>query len=455
MAAGLGEIWEEMEFWPNLIVRYVDPDGSLGVRKYHASKEDPTRPVTVYEWYQAALDLLPNLRRAAQTNPKYKNTKYPNYYMMRDMGTWLEEDNVYHVHEKPMKKKDGTPYSEDEIEVDEFGTVWTEDKEFGKKSVGVIVDGKAKKGFKTLSRKIEIYSQWLTKWKWPEYALPFYPRNKEERKKYIHLVTQVHHDYIDPNKNELALNTIYRLVYMIHTRSSNSKHLMEMSQNHNPIWIYTEDAKRMGIKRGDKVKVRIVDTVSGLESGYFVAVAVPTEATRPGVAACSHHAGRWTLKNAVEIPGYKHKLPVMTIGAPTYEMTMDGKVGTMKPKKGIDAKTKDLKDSWQFKEFNKDLDNIWWDGLSGSWQNAVAPAHPDPVAGNHAWHQKIIIEKAGPEDKIGDIWVNYENNFKTYKAWRDKLTRPLDHTDTLRRPTHIKRSGSKVSLKGYTVSLKP
>jgi len=36
---------------------------------------------------------------------------------------------------------------------------------------------------------------------------------------------------------------------------------------------------------------------------------------------------------------------------------------------------------------NRDLDNIWWDGLSGAWQNAVTPSHPDPIAGNHAWHQ--------------------------------------------------------------------
>jgi len=31
--------------------------------------------------------------------------------------------------------------------------------------------------------------------------------------------------------------------------------------------------------------VRVVDTLTGLESGYFVAMAVPTEATMPGVVA--------------------------------------------------------------------------------------------------------------------------------------------------------------------------
>lgn len=286
-----------------------------------------------------------------------------------------------------------------------------------------------------------------------EYALPIYPTTKEGREKMTHVVSQVHHDFM-VNENDFALNTIFRLPYNIHTRSVNSKHLMEISQNHNPIWINTVDANRLGIKRGDKIKVTISDTVSGLESGYFIAMAVPTEGTMPGVLACSHHAGRWKLKNAVEIPGFEHKLGIMGVGAPLYEMTMDGKVGTLKPKAGIDENMNANKGSWQFKEFNKDLDNIWWDGLSGSWQNAVAPSHPDPIAGNHAWHQKVSIELAGRDEEIGDIWVNYENNMKVYQAWRDKLTRPLDSSSTLRRPKHIKRSGMPATDDAYAVSIK-
>jgi len=459
MAAGLGEIWEEVEFWANIMVHHVDPDGSLGVRKYWASKEDPTRAVTIPEWYQAAFDKLPNLRKVAKM--KYPDSKYPNYEMMRDMGTWLEEDHIYKPQERPLKKVDGKyiahghEYDESEVEIDEFGTIKVEDHVFGgMKKIGVVVEDEAKQGFHTLSGKLEFFSKWFAQWKWPEYAVPFYPRNAEERKKYVHLVSQVHHDFINPDKNEFALNTVFRLPYNIHTRSVNSKHLMEISQNHNPVWISTVDAERLGIKRGDAIKVTIEDTVSGLESGYFIAMAVPTEGTMPGVLACSHHAGRWKLKNAVEIPGFEHKLGVMGLGAPLYDMTMDGKIGTLKPKQGLDKGMQARRDTWQFKEYNKDLDNIWWDGLSGSWQNAVAASHPDPIAGNHAWHQKVRIEKAAKGDKIGDIYVNYDNNMKVYQAWRDELTRPLNANDTLRRPVHIKRPAVPLSLKAYTVHLK-
>ncbi len=460
MAAGLGEIWEEVEFWANIMVHYVDPDGSLGVRDYWASKEDPTRAVTIAEWYQAAFDNLPNLKRAASSNPKYKDSKYPNYEMMRDMGTWLEEDNIYRPQEKEVKKVGdvyhvhGHEYPASEVEKDEYGALLVEDHVYGgKKAIGLEVDGKVVQGFHTLSKKAEYFSQWFADWKWPEYAIPIYPKTKEERKKMVHVVTQVHHDFME-KENEFALNTVFRLPYNIHTRSVNSKHLMEISQNHNPVWINTEDAKRLNIKQGDAIKVTITDTVSGLESGYFIAMAVPTEATMPGVLANSHHAGRWKLKNAVEIPGFSHKLGVMGLGAPLYDMTMDGKIGTLRPTEGLDKGMMARQDTWQFKEYNKDLDNIWWDGLSGSWQNAVAPSHPDPIAGNHAWHQKVSIELAGPEDQIGDIYVNYENNMKVYQAWRDKLTRPLEAGDTLRRPPHIKRPAVPLSKKAYTVNIK-
>jgi len=451
---GLGEVWEESEFWPNLIMHHVDPDGSLGVGKYWASKKDPSRCVTVPEYFDQALSLLPKLKAAA--DKLYKGEEYPVYSYIRDHGAWTEKTDVYKPQEEELEF-DGTyyhahghKYAKDEVTKDEFGALWVDDGNF-KKSIGVDVDGKLHEGFHTLSKKLEFFSEWLAdEWKWPEYAIPIYPRNEAESEKMVHLVTQVHHKYMKGN-NEFALNTIYRLPYNIHTRSVNSKHLMEISQNHNPIWIYTKDAENLGIKRGDAVKVQIEDTLSGIQSGYFIAMAVPTEATRPGVLACSHHAGRWKLKNAVTIPGFDHKLGVMGLGSPEYTMTNDGKVATMKPKEGIHPYSKAA--IWQFKEYNRDLAYIWWDGLSGAWQNAVAPVHPDPIAGNHGWHQKVILTKASADEKIGDIYVNYENNYKVYKTWRDELTRPLNANDKLRRPYHIKRP-VKPSQKAYEFNIK-
>ncbi|MDD5405762.1 MAG: molybdopterin-dependent oxidoreductase [Sulfurovaceae bacterium] len=443
--AGLGEIWEEIEFWANIMVYHVDPDGSLGVKQHWASKEDPSRPVTIPEWYQAVFDNVHHLKEAASTNPKYANSKYPNYEMMRDMGTWLEQDNIFCPHKKELESKDGiiesmhVKFDANTISVEPNGVVKAKLADGDDvKPIGLKMGDKIVQGLNTSSGKFEFFSKWMTEWKWPEYAIPVYPTTKAQREKMVHIVSQIHHDHM-VNDNDFALNPIFRYAYNVHTRSVNSKHLMEISQNHNPIWIATKDAERLGIKRGDAIKVTITDTVSGLESGYFVAMAVPTEAILPGTLACSHHSGRWKLQNAIDIPGFKEKLGVMGVGVPLYDMTMDGKIGTLKPKQGIKEGMMERKDSWQFKEFNKDLDNIWWDGLSGAWQNAVAPAHPDPIACNHAWHQKVSIEPAGAGQKIGDIYVNYDNNFKVYQAWRDTLARPLDSKDTTRRPKQLKR----------------
>ncbi len=493
--AGLGEVWEENEFWFDMCVNYIDPDGSLGVKKMWESKRHPGKPVTIAEWYDAAFgDNLPNLKRTATADPRYKNSEFPVYEYMRDYGAWMEENHIYSAQEREMKDdgrhyiSHGHKYLKEHVTIDARTGVVKADVHGTIKPIGIEIEGKKMEGFATLDKKLDFFCEWLADdWKWPEYAIPFYPRNEQEKREMVHIVSHVNHMYMK-GKNEFALNTVFRLPYNIHTRSANSKHLMEISQNHDPIWIATGDAQRLGFKRGDAVRVRIVDTVSGLESGYFVAMAVPTEGILPGTLACSHHGGRWKLKNSVSIPNgvsdgkvaastaprdmtnkafmseapnnagttagqitiedYDGSSGINSFGVPLAELQMDGKEGKLKYVDGIQPFH-----SKRFAAYNRDSDNIWWDGLSGSWQNAVAPTHPDPISGMHCWHQKVILEPAQKGDKIGDLHVNYDNNFKTYQAWRDVLTRPLDANDTLRRPQHIKRPWVPLSDKSYAVRI--
>jgi len=72
----------------------------------------------------------------------------------------------------------------------------------------------------------------------------------------------------------------------------------------------------------------------------------------------------------------------------------------------------------------------------------------------HCWHHKVILEPAQPGDKIGDIFVNYDNNFKVYQAWRDQLSRGLDSNSTIRRPRHIKRPWVSLDPSAYDVTIK-
>lgn len=494
--AGLGEVWEENEFWFELVHSYVDPDGSLNIRPMWESKRHPGKPVTIAEWYDAAFgDNLPRLYETVMNDEHYAKEEFPVYSYMRDHGVWLEEDKIYSVQERELKIEDGKvesyehKYDAATMSVDGNGIVSVVDEKGNSKKIGIVMDGKKVQGYTTPTRKLDVYTQWVAKeWKWPEYAMAIYPRNDKEKEEMVHILSHVNHFYMKED-NSFALNTVFRLPYNIHTRSANSKHLMEISQNHDPIWISTKDAQRLGFKRGDAIRVKIVDTVSGLESGHFVAMAVPTEGVLPGTLACSHHGGRWKLTNHVTIPNgvsdgkvapntaprdlsnkeflkespanvgkeggqikiedYSGTAGINSFGVPVAEIQMDGKEGKLKYVEGI----KGFK-AERFPEYNRDSENVWWDGLSGSWQNAVAAAHPDPVSGMHCWHHKVLLEPAQAGDKIGDIYVNYENNFKVYQAWRDKLSRGLDANSKLRRPKHIFRPWVKLDPSAYDVNIK-
>src|SRR5262249_37332673 len=141
--------------------------------------------------------------------------------------------------------------------------------------VGVMIDGVARFGFRTPSRKLEFYSPTLADFGWPELATPTYIRS------------HVHPDAVDRAANEFVLLSTYRLPTLIHTRSANAKWLVEISHS-NPTWIHTSDAARLGLATGDLIRVRT-------EIGYFVDKVWVTEGIRPGVIACSHHLGRWRL----------------------------------------------------------------------------------------------------------------------------------------------------------------
>lgn len=90
-----------------------------------------------------------------------------------------------------------------------------------------------------------------------------------------------------------------------------------------------------------------------------------------------------------------------------------------------------------FKSTDPDSARIFWsDG--GVHQNITHAVHPDPISGMHCWHQRVKIEKAGANDKYGDIYVDTEKSFQNYKEWLAK-TRPAPGPNGLRRPIWFKR----------------
>jgi anaerobic selenocysteine-containing dehydrogenase len=71
----------------------------------------------------------------------------------------------------------------------------------------------------------------------------------------------------------------------IHSRSANCKWLTEICHD-NPAKINTKTARRLGIKSGDKIKIKS-------EIGEITTTADVTEGVVPGIVAISHHLGHW------------------------------------------------------------------------------------------------------------------------------------------------------------------
>ena len=362
-AAGLGQIWEEDEFWIELSWR-IDPDGSLGIRKYFESPYRPGSKVRIEEIYRWIFEnSVPGLPEAAK-----KDGLTPLAYM-RKYGAFLVEDNVYRTYESPQDN-------------------------------GVVVDGVARVGFPTPSRKLEFFSKTLKDWKWPEHAVPGYIRS------------HVHWSHVDRAKGEMVLLPTFRLPTLIHTRSGNAKWLYEISHT-NPLWLHPEDAARFGVTTGELLK--IATTI-----GWFVDKVWVTEAIRPGVVACSHHLGRWRLAEAAGGERWSTALVDLTREAP-------GK-WRMRQLHGIEP----------FESADPDSARVWWED-AGVHQNLTFPVQPDPISGQHCWHQKVTVSRPGPDERYGDVFVDTDKSFEVYREWL-ALARPAPGPGNLRRPLWLPRA---------------
>jgi anaerobic selenocysteine-containing dehydrogenase len=383
--AGLGEIWEEDEFWIELSWR-VDPDGSLGVRKYFESPYRPGRKLTVEDFYRWIFEhSVPGLPEAAA-----KQGLTPLDYM-RKYGAFLIEEGVYRTHETRLEASD----LEGSV-IDPASNVITK----GGSAVGVEIEGDVYVGFPTPSRRLEFFSKTLKEWHWPEHAIPGY------------IKSHVHWETMDREKGEMLLLPTFRLPTLIHTRSGNAKWLYEISHR-NPLWIHPLDAEWLGVRTGELLKVHT-------EIGYFVDKAWVTEGIRPGVMACSHHLGRWRLRE--DMGGERWSTALVDLKSVGSGQWMMRQVHGIRP----------------FKSEDPDSERIWWED-GGVHQNLTFPVQPDAISGQHCWHQKVRVERPAAEDRYGDIFVDTNRAHEAYKRWL-AMTRPAPGPDNLRRPLWLPRA---------------
>jgi anaerobic selenocysteine-containing dehydrogenase len=387
--ANPGQVWEETEFWVDLSWE-VDPDGSLGVRQYFESPYRPGERITMDDYFgwmfEHNVPGLPEAASAEGLTPLQYMRKYGAFEIRR--GAQAEYDRPLSDNEMAHARVD-----------EETGIVYTTDPaspspnivpvpaavagELGR-PIGVMVDGQARFGFRTPSRKLEFFSSTLAEFGWPELALP------------EHILSHVHPSNINREANEFVLLSTYRVPTLIHTRSANAKWLVEISHS-NPTWMHTSDAARLGVKTGDLIRVET-------EIGYFVDKVWATEGIRPGVIACSHHLGRWRLAEGDGMNRISSAL-----------------VDLHESDNGH-WKLTQIKGVGPFKSTDPDTERIWWTD-AGVHQNLTFPVQPDPISGAHCWHVKVHISPAHPGDRYGDISVDTAKSHAAYQRWL-ALARP-------------------------------
>lgn len=381
--ANPGEVWEESEFWIALSWK-IDPDGSLRIRRHFEAPDRPGEKMTPDDYYGWIFEhSVPGLPEAAA-----REGLTPLAYM-RKYGVFTVEEQVYRTHERPL--------AAEELE----GTMRDEAREMVLKDgrpVGVLVDGVVRVGFNTPSRRLEFYSTTLAEWGWPEHAVPRY------------VPGHVYWRELRREEGEFDLLPNFRLPTLIHTRSA-VKWLYEISHS-NPLWISTRDAARLGIRTGDLVKIHT-------RIGSFVTRAWVTEGIRPGVLGMSHHLGRWRLHEEQGGPRVASSLVRI-------EREADGRY-VMRQVHGTQP----------FDSADPDTRRIWWSEV-GVHQNLTFPVQPDPVSGMHCWHQRVRLERAGPDDRYGDIVVDTAKAHEVYKEWMSR-TRPAPGPGGLRRPLWFDR----------------
>lgn len=355
------------------------------------------------EWYPEN-DVREYMESWASNVPENPETGKAGLERLLDEGVW-EADR------EPFYEPYNQPLSEDELQgsqVDDEGVITKEGV-----GIGLMVDGKAVRGFKTPSRKFEVRSAFVADIGKNKDCSDLIARsgvtktsNRHETHEGNDLVIDAMPTWFQPEElqdlddNELVMTSFKWNVHN-HGRTMNLKWLAEIVHS-NPAWLNPQTAESLGLKNGDWIEVtsyfsKEVEKQSPhlrrddlpLERGRrkVSSMRVPIvtmEGIHPRVIAMSNSCGHTQYTSVAQA---KKEAPDASSLA------------------GCDTKTYADPD-WQR--------NMWWEDHSGGdpakwvrntgngWnQNKLMPISPDPISGQQAFHDTVVsIRKVGETESV-------------------------------------------------------
>jgi thiosulfate reductase / polysulfide reductase chain A len=247
--------------------------------------------------------------------------------------------------------------------VDEQGNVLRKSVDGKESVVGLMVEGKARRGFATTTRKFAIYHKDVED---AARQVGFTEDGGKGMPTYFPVPS------IAKMGNEMLHLVTFK--WNVHTqgRTQSQKYLSEIV-HHNPMWINTETANRLGIKTGDKVELTTYRPYGhqmkngGEVVGSAQITAFVTEGIHPRVLAVSNTLGNlFHGRAATATKGKRQAIP-----------------------------------AWEDSLENEDqdlVDDVWWDQRNGGTGagynvNAILPIQPAPLVGMQGWYDTVCTVK--------------------------------------------------------------
>ena len=354
------------------------------------------------QWYTDSQEEY--MEKWASTVPENPETGKSGLDRLKDEGAWENTDvqPFYEPHLEPLsaEKLEGS-------ETDPETGIITKDGV----GIGIMMDGKALRGFKTPSRKFEVRSVFLSQTGLNKDTSDLIKRSSMTKTKVRpeqHKPFDVDIDempiWMQPEehqgmKDDHLIMTSFKWNVHNHGRTMNLKWCAEIVHS-NPAWMNPETAEKFGLKDGDWIELTGYfskmleksnpnlasdhyekDAEGRLIAGKMRVPIVTMPGIHPKAIAMSNSCGHWQYTSVAQ--GKK---------ASSMATTADGPVKT-----GSDDQTYRDPDwernMWWEDESNGDH-NMWKQNTGNGWnQNRIMPIAPDPITGQQAFHSTVVSLK--------------------------------------------------------------
>ena len=354
------------------------------------------------EWYKESQEEY--MEQWASTVPENPETGKAGLERLLDEGVWENTaiDPFYEPHLQPLDDE-----AVARSETDPETGIITKDG----LGIGIMIDGKALRGFKTPSRKFEVRSVFLSQTGLnkdtsdliAKSAMTKTKRRPEQHKPYDVEIDEMpiwmqpeEHQNMDENH---LIMTSFKWNVHNHGRTMNLKWCAEIVHS-NPAWMNPATAEKFGLKDGDWIEL----------TGYFSKM---LEKTNPNLVSDHYKkdedgrliAGTMRVP-IVTMPGIHPRAIAMSNSCGHWEYT---NVAKAKKAAAIEAEAGTAIAAGSDAEQYRDPDwerNMWWEDKSNGdhtkweqntgngWnQNKIMPIAPDPVTGQQAFHSTVVSLK--------------------------------------------------------------